>query len=581
MSRTFHKADQLQSLSDVIAESCLVSQKYVVFQDIILMHDGELKTYKLKADHVPTKLSLRDSSIQASDAAAHTVYEWLKYSAAKGWFFEVHEVFPEMYLTHDFDEMKIGEHGWSPEIIALQSQVTALDATFSTDIERQVAVTNLQNQIDSNDVDIAAEIVARQGAIAQEVIDRDAKVLVEETRALAAESQEVSDRQAAIAQEVIDRDAKVLVEETRALAAEAQEVSDRQSAVSGVQANVDAEATTRASADTSLTQEVSVERGRLDALFVANDVNFDTIREISDAFAQVSSTGLSQAIALNTLKRSYLQAEEDKVTANALKISYDATASGQVAANVLKRSYLQAEEDKVTANSAKDGITTAQAGNIVTNSGKITYDDAALVAQHTSDIALRRLTSDSYSQSEVNDKVMTAAERLLLNTTHVNLHAAHAVSLAAKQDTLNTSHLTIDTTKSHVGIRETNPETILEIPYKNSNDKCVWLGHRGINSGGNVAADTADAEHRTLMLGSRPSGAWATLGFQVQNTDKATIDYNAGEMSFYIYDSSASAWDLALQLRKDGAVLMPNLPTESTGLAVGQLWNNGGVVNVT
>ena len=280
MSRTFHKADQLQSRSDVIAESCLLSQKYVVFQDIILMHDGELKTYKLKADHVPTKLSIRDDSIVASDARAHTVYEWLNFASAKGWFFEVHEVFPEMYISHDFDEMKIGEHGWSPEIAALQTQVTALDATFSTDIERQQAVTQLQSQIDANAASVSQEVSDRQAAIAQEVIDRDAKVLVEETRALGAEAQEVSDRQAAIAQEVIDRDAKVLVEETRALAAEQQEVSDRQSAVSGVQANVDAEAISRANADTSLTQEVSVERGRLDALFQANDVNFDTIREI-------------------------------------------------------------------------------------------------------------------------------------------------------------------------------------------------------------------------------------------------------------------------------------------------------------
>ena len=204
--------------------------------------------------------------------------------------------------------------------------------------------------------------------------------------------------------------------------------------------------------------------------------------------------------------------------------------------------------------------------------------------------ALDILTGEKYTSAEQtkvaaitsigSGAIMTVSERTLLSTTHADLHVAHSSALSGKQDLLNTTHLAIDTSKSHVGIREQNPETILEIPYKNSDDKCVWLGHRGLNQAGNVATDTADAEHRTLMLGSRPSGAWATLGFQVQNTDKATIDYNAGQMSFYIFDSSTSAWDLALQLRKDGEVFMPNLPTSITGLAAGQLWNNGGIVNV-
>ena len=146
MSRVFHKADQLEFRSDVIAESCLVSEKYVVFQDIILLHDGELKAYKLKADHVPTKLNLRDPTIEASAALSNTVLDWLRYSAAKGWFFEVHEVFPEMYITHDFDRMKIGEHGWSPEVANLQSQIDSLDALFNTESEHLAQiVTDLQN----------------------------------------------------------------------------------------------------------------------------------------------------------------------------------------------------------------------------------------------------------------------------------------------------------------------------------------------------------------------------------------------------------------------------------------------------
>ena len=53
----------------------------------------------------------------------------------------------------------------------------------------------------------------------------------------------------------------------------------------------------------------------------------------------------------NTDKRSYLQSEQDKVTANALKISFDVVSSAQVGTNALKVTFDKLSE--VTDNSAK------------------------------------------------------------------------------------------------------------------------------------------------------------------------------------------------------------------------------------
>ena len=35
-----------------------------------------------------------------------------------------------------------------------------------------------------------------------------------------------------------------------------------------------------------------------------------------------------------------------------------------------------------------------------------------------------------------------------------------------------------------------------------------------------------------------------------------------------------------LRLKGDGSVIYSGLPTSSSGLAVGQLWNNGGILNI-
>ena len=67
----------------------------------------------------------------------------------------------------------------------------------------------------------------------------------------------------------------------------------------------------------------------------------------------------------------------------------------------------QAQDILIAVNTAKVGITQSQADAIIANTAKVSYSDATLVAQHTSDIAANttlaesKIASDSYSSSTV------------------------------------------------------------------------------------------------------------------------------------------------------------------------------------
>jgi len=67
---------------------------------------------------------------------------------------------------------------------------------------------------------------------------------------------------------------------------------------------------------------------------------------------------------------------------------YDDTAiQAEVTLNTAKTGITTTQADDITANNAKVGITTTQSDDITENNAKISYDDATLVAQHTTDIA--------------------------------------------------------------------------------------------------------------------------------------------------------------------------------------------------
>ena len=160
-------------VSHLLNCECYIPASVGIFiQHILIRGEHELQVYTFKVDHVPvslTKFGVTDYRL------AHSVNGWFKYALQKGFVTQLEDLFPQSSIISDFDRDTRREQ-LLDEVQLLQTQVAALDATFSTDSERVLAIQGLQDQITSNDDDIAAEIPARNVAID-----------VEKQRALSAE----------------------------------------------------------------------------------------------------------------------------------------------------------------------------------------------------------------------------------------------------------------------------------------------------------------------------------------------------------------------------------------------------------
>ena len=157
--------DQVIAKSDIQAES-LITRDAIFFDDICLRHRGELRAYRLKTDHVPTFLAEQGGTIIQDGRCI----DYLKEAQENDVAWTVHELFPDHFWEQDFDEVALSHDTWQPQIDTLQSQITAITQVYSTDDER---------------IQYLAEQLASGGLIFDQV---DAKVLVETTRASAAES---------------------------------------------------------------------------------------------------------------------------------------------------------------------------------------------------------------------------------------------------------------------------------------------------------------------------------------------------------------------------------------------------------
>jgi hypothetical protein len=147
--------------------------------NMLITGDDRLTVYHLKKKHVPNRLQVfgvTDSNI------ASTVVGWFNYARDQQYLSTLKDLFPRGALYLDFDRQNLTDQ-LEIDVTELQAQVAALDATYSLDSERLVAIQNLQNQVDSNDVDIAAEILNRQAAITAEQSARAAAIDVEKVRA--------------------------------------------------------------------------------------------------------------------------------------------------------------------------------------------------------------------------------------------------------------------------------------------------------------------------------------------------------------------------------------------------------------
>lgn len=84
------------------------------------------------------------------------------------------------------------------------------------------------------------------------------------------------------------------------------ETTNRQSAVS-------AEAVSRAAAITTVTDAITVEKNRVDAILASADVSLDTLKEIADAFASADTSTLTTIATMQT-QLTALQATVDELT---------------------------------------------------------------------------------------------------------------------------------------------------------------------------------------------------------------------------------------------------------------------------
>ena len=143
MSIEKHVVDGLYVRHQLNCESYIQTSYGLFVSNMLITGDHRLSVYFLKKNHVPTRLQVfgvTDASI------AFKVTDWFDYGLKNGYVTSLKDLFPKSDIVLDFDREVMTDQ-LEIDVAELQSQVTALDATFSTDIERQAAVTNLQSQV--------------------------------------------------------------------------------------------------------------------------------------------------------------------------------------------------------------------------------------------------------------------------------------------------------------------------------------------------------------------------------------------------------------------------------------------------
>ncbi|HIO47651.1 TPA: hypothetical protein EYN23_09920, partial [Candidatus Poribacteria bacterium] len=146
MSLTKQKFDGLYVSHLLNCECYILTSVGIFIQDILIRGEHELQVYTFKVDHVPVNLAqfgVTDPTL------AHGVNGWFRYALKKGFVTHLEDMFPQSSISSDFVRDSRREELLS-NVAELQTQVAALDATFSTDSERVLAIQGLQNQITSN-----------------------------------------------------------------------------------------------------------------------------------------------------------------------------------------------------------------------------------------------------------------------------------------------------------------------------------------------------------------------------------------------------------------------------------------------
>lgn len=222
---------------------------------------------------------------------------------------------------------------------------------------------------------------------------------------------------AAIAQEVLDRDAAILVEKLRAQGAESTlttnlstEASARASADTTLQSNIDSEAGARSSADTVLQGNIDAEEAARKAAVSAEAASRTTADTTLQGNIDAEAAARTAAVSAEAAARS----AADIV----LQGNIDTEASSRSAADTLLQSNLDAEEASRTAADAL----------LQTNlDTEVTARIAAVLAEKT---AREAADADLQSQLDTEEAARIAAD----STLTTNLAAEVARALAAEAE---------------------------------------------------------------------------------------------------------------------------------------------------
>lgn len=129
--------------------------------------------------------------------------------------------------------------------------------------------------------------------------------------------------------------------------------------------------------------------------------------------------------------------------------------------------------------------------------------------------------------------------------------------------------------------------SLLGFAVYTNNQTLGFSGELNVNTG--KIATSQEVQYEQVSERDGAGNGWrreeilhpgSNYGFQIWKGYDNNGEDN-GVISIYTNtDGSSTFTNLALQIKADGSILMPNLPTSSAGLAAGTLWNDSGTIKI-
>ena len=367
-----------------------------------------------------------------------------------------------------------GDAALSTSITNLSSAVSSSFASQQSDFDADIAA--LQAEIDAEEVRavaaeaaLSADITALSGAVAvdlaalqadvdQNEADADAAILAEEQARIAADGVATTDRalirsefaaadsalssslmvtinalqadvdaneldadnaiaalQADVDQNELDADAAILAEETARIAADGAATTDRA-----------AIRTEFAAADTTLQNNIDVEKARIDAMLSGSSVDLDTLIEIVDAYELADTNIISTITALqNDVNQNELDGDNDRALIRSEFAAADTALSGAINTRIDSEvSALEAADNAATTDRAAIRSEFAAADSLLSSSVNNRMDQEVLALEAADTAAT---TDRAAIRSEF------AAADLLLQNSINSLSSSFAADLAAAE----------------------------------------------------------------------------------------------------------------------------------------------------